>query len=298
MHQVSKWQARSLLNRVHSSQYGFDVTVNPYRGCAHACHYCYARDTHRYLNLDIAEDFSQKLFVKERSSAQIAEEVRRLPLDHVIALGTATDPYQPLEGHHQLSRRLLQIVSRSGHPITITTKSPLILRDLDILKVLAAHHQIRVHISLISMDRDLLKVVEPGAPSPAVRIRTVADLARHHIPTVVFAAPVLPYLTDRNDQLAVLFGEAKRAGAEALMADRLRLSPTMKSYFFDWLCIHYPDLLASYQSLYPGSTQYPNFAYSQALTQRLTLLRQSYQLPQHWAPPTPWQSLMQAQFDF
>ncbi|MCL5063567.1 MAG: radical SAM protein [Firmicutes bacterium] len=298
MREILKWQARSLVNRQNHSPYGFDATVNPYRGCAHACHYCYARDTHLFLDLNIGEDFSQKLFVKQRSPEQIRQEVNRLPLDRVIALGTATDPYQPLEGHHRISRRLLEIIADSGHAVTITTKSPLILRDIDLLERLANHHQLRVHISLISLNRDLLRVLEPGAPPPLVRLQTIAELTQHAIPTLLFAAPILPYLTDQEEQLARLFKGASEALVDGVMASRLRLSPTMKSYFFDWLVTHYPDLLEPYRSLYPGSSQYPLASYSQALSQRVAKLQQHYGLSQPYPTPKAWRPISQLEFHF
>lgn len=297
MRQVSTWQARALLNRSTPSRYGFDVTVNPYRGCAHACHYCYARDTHRYLELNIADDFSQKLFVKERSPAQIRKELGRLPLDQVIALGTATDPYQPLEGRYRITRHLLEAVVGSGHALTITTKSPLILRDLDLLKTLAKRGQVRVHVSLISLDRLVLGRLEPGAPSPEVRLRILAQLSQHRVPTVLFAAPILPYITDQEASLKALFTRARESGVDAVMASRLRLSPTVKPYFLSQLAHHYPDLAEAYQRLYPGSAQYPLGSYSHALNQTLLRLHHTLDLPSTWPIPRAWRTLDQPQFE-
>ena len=298
MRSVLKWQTGSLLNRLSQSQYGFDVTVNPYRGCAHDCQYCYARDTHRYLDLNIGEDFSHKLFVKERSVAQILVELRRVPLDKVLTLGTATDPYQSLEGRYRVSRHLLEAVFESGHAVTITTKSPLIVRDVDILEKLASRQQVQVHISLISLDYQTLHAVEPGTAAPAVRLRTLATLSQRHIPTMLFAAPILPFLTDTEAQLSSLFAQARAFGALAVMASRLRLSPSMKSYFFTWLEEHYPELLARYRALYPGPSQYPDAGYSRMLGQRVTRLQHMHGLAQRLPAPRAWQSLQQPQFDF
>lgn len=297
MRQVDAWQARSLLNRSPASRYGFDVTVNPYRGCAHGCEYCYARDTHSYLGLNIGNDFTQRLFVKSRSAIDIASELRRLPLSQVIALGTATDPYQSLEGRHQVSRKLLGEVYKSGHALTITTKSPLILRDLDLLAALAKRGQLRVNVSLISLNRSLLQALEPGAPAPSVRLQTIRELSGHGVPTVLFAAPILPYLTDASEPLAALFEAARNAGAVGVMTSRLHLTPTIKAHFFAWLNSYQPSLHTRYQRLYPGDAQYPLATYSRELWSRVDVLKLRANLQQDFPEPRPWQPVIQPEFD-
>ncbi len=298
MRKIQDWQARSVINRSHDgNHYGFEASLNPYRGCAHGCHYCYARETHRYLGLDLGEDFVQRLFVKKNLGTRLVDELRRLPLQQVLAVGTATDPYQSLEGRYRLTRQVLEAVLESGHALTITTKSPLIVRDLDLLRQLAANGQVVVHISLISLDRDLLRTLEPGAPSPKVRLDTIERLAVH-MPVVLFAAPVVPYLTDQVPQLDTLYAAARAAGATAVMASRMRLSPVLKPYFLDWLRLYHPPLLPAYQRLYPGLDQFPNDPYSQALKRLLAELAERHGLAVDLPRPSARRQLAQPQFDF
>ncbi len=298
MRKIEDWQARSVVNRSNAgTRYGFDASLNPYRGCAHGCHYCYARETHRFLGLDVGEDFVQRLFVKKNLAPRLSNELRRIPLQQVIALGTATDPYQSLEGRHRLTRHVLQAVSVSGHALTITTKSPLVVRDLDLLSQLAATGQVVVHISLISLDRGLLRALEPGAPSPQVRLHTIERLAVH-VPVVLFAAPIVPYLTDQKASLNDLYAAAGAAGASAVMASRMRLSPVVKPYFFDWLRQYRPALLPAYQRLYPGLAQFPNQAYTQNLRSLLHALAEQHGLAADLPRPIPRLRLAQTQFDF
>lgn len=277
-------------------RYGFSITVNPYRGCAHGCHYCYARDTHAYLDLGIGADFAEKLFVKQTSFARIRAELARVPLSEVIAVGTATDPYQPLEGRHRLTRTLIEALTHSGHAFTITTKSPLVTRDLDRLGVLAARNQVVVNISLIGLDRTLLRLLEPGAPPPAGRLQAMRRLADAGVPVVLFAAPLLPFLTDHEEAVDALFDAAREAGAASVMASGLRLSPTLRPYFLSQLEPFGPALRQRYQDLYrdPATVR----AYQARLLARVQAQAHRHGLDGPHPTPVPWAPAVQNRFEF
>ncbi|MBX5466187.1 MAG: radical SAM protein [Firmicutes bacterium] len=245
---VEAWAAQSVFTRApEGARFGFQYSANPYRGCAHACRYCYARTTHTYLGLQPGRDFETHLFVKVGVGRRARAELRRIPQDASIAIGTATDPYQPLEGRHRVTRTLIEALAESGHPFTITTKSPLVLRDLDLLVPCARRQQVVVHISLIALDRALLSWLEPGAPPPAARLKTIAALSQAGVPVTLFLAPILPALTDQPPAMAALLQAARAAGAQAVMAGPGRLEEPVREYLVEALTVHRPELVASYR---------------------------------------------------
>lgn len=272
MRSITEWQATAVLNRSKGGEsMGFHYSLNPYRGCSHACRYCYARETHTYLNLNVADDFERQLFVKSNLAEKLAAELMKIPRQAVIAIGTVTDPYQPLEGRHQLTRTALQLLAECGQPFTVTTKSPLIERDLDILDPLGRRDQVGVHISLISLDRPLLHRLEPGTAAPLRRLETVRRLKAAGIPVGVFAAPIIPGLSDREDQLAELFDGIKMAGADWVMTSTTRLSPAIRHYFVTEVGRFDPAAAAQIRSLY-GPSQYVNSDYRHELERRVRRL--------------------------
>ena len=278
MRSVSPWQASAVLNRSPKGRsYGFDFSLNPYRGCSHGCRYCYARESHTYLNLDVGLDFEQQLFVKDNLPERLAAELKRLPEDAVIAIGTATDPYQPLEGRHRLTRTAIELLAGSGHPFTITTKSPLIERDLDILAPLGQRRQAGVHISLISLDARMIRRLEPGTSPPSRRTETVRRLHDAGIPVGVFAAPIVPGLTDDEDTLDALFSAVGSAGADWIMTSPPRLSPAIREYFFGEVARFNPEAAQALRRLY-GPTQYVDPAYRSRLTAQLDRLYRRYRV--------------------
>jgi DNA repair photolyase len=240
--------AKSILNRNDSPDLPFDQSVNPYRGCEHGCIYCYARPSHAYLNLSPGLDFETKLFYKPNAAELLERELRK-PGYRVrpIALGANTDCYQPLERKLQITRRILEVLVRFRHPVGIVTKSTLIERDLELLSDLARDGLVGVGITLTTLDPELKRRLEPRAPAPAARLRTIARLAAAGIPVRVMFSPVIPFINDA--ELERVLQAASRAGASAASYVLLRLPWELKDLFREWLQAHYPLKAAHVMSL-------------------------------------------------
>jgi DNA repair photolyase len=251
MRRLMPLATHSLLNTTPQPSMGFAATVNPYRGCAHACAYCYARDTHAYLGLDPAEGFSRDIRVKQGCAAALLRDLRRPGArDGVIAVGTATDPYQSVEGRQQNTRQVVRLLVEAGCAFTLTTKSPLVVRDADLIGAAARQGRAAVHISLISLDADLLRRLEPGSPPPHARLAAMRRLAEENIPVGLFVAPVLPMLTDGLADLERLMSAAARAGATWAMVGPLRLPGASRDVLLACLRRHWPRLAPAYEGLY------------------------------------------------
>ena len=247
--------ARRVVNQVpKASRMPFRWTINAYRGCSHACTYCFARPTHEYLGLGIGDDFDRKLVVKvnavERVRAELASP--RWAGDH-IAMGTNTDPYQRCEGKYHLTRGIVEALGQAANPFSILTKSTLILRDLDVLAAAAARTSVRANLSIGTLDETVWKGTEPGTPHPRRRVEAVARLNAAGIPCGVLVAPVLPGLSDGDDQLAEVVEACVAAGAVSVTALPLHLRPGVREHFLGWLAGHRPDLVAEYERRYRGS---------------------------------------------
>jgi DNA repair photolyase len=232
--------ARTIIARNESPDVGFRQSINPYRGCEHGCVYCYARATHAYYDLSPGHDFESQLFYKpnavELLRAELASHSR---LVEPIALGTNTDPYQPVERELRITRAILELFAETKHPTTIVTKSGLILRDLDVLERLAADGLVAVFVSLTTLDDELKRRLEPRTAGPAQRLRVIRELTRLNIPTGVLAAPIIPAVNDH--ELEALLERAAEAGARAAGYVLLRLPHEVKDLFIEWLREHYPD---------------------------------------------------------
>ncbi|WP_291299380.1 PA0069 family radical SAM protein [Elioraea sp.] len=239
---------RSIIARNDSPDIGFDRSVNPYRGCEHGCVYCYARPSHAYLGLSPGLDFETKLLFKPEAAQLLARELskpRYRPAP--IALGSNTDPYQPVERQLRLTRGILEVLSDFNHPCTIVTKSALVVRDIDILQSMAERRLVRVCLSVTTLDRRLAAVMEPRAATPARRLQAIEALARAGIPAGVLAAPMIPGLNDA--ELEAILGAASRAGADAAGYILLRLPHELREIFTEWLHAHYPDRAAKVLAL-------------------------------------------------
>lgn len=226
--------ARSVLTRNDSPDVPFECSVNPYRGCEHGCVYCYARPTHAYLGLSPGLDFESRLLVKPEAARLLRAELRSPGYTcRPIALGTNTDPYQPIERRWQVTREILEVLGEHRHPVSIVTKSSRIERDLDLLTDLASERLVRVMISVTTLDRALARRLEPRATAPQRRVETIGRLARAGVPVGVLVAPVIPVLTDA--EIEAILAVCADAGAESAAHVLLRLPGEVAGMFEQWL---------------------------------------------------------------
>ena len=231
--------ARAVITRNRSPDIPFDRSINPYRGCEHGCVYCYARPTHAYLGLSPGQDFESRLFAKPDAPALLTGELARPGYRcEVIALGTNTDPYQPIERGRRITRGILEVLAAHNHPVGIVTKSNLVVRDIDILAPMAAKRLAKVFLSITTLDRGLARRLEPRAPSPARRLEALGQLAAAGIPAGVMVAPVVPALTD--GEIERILEAAAGAGARSAGYVLLRLPLEVKDLFVEWLAVHAP----------------------------------------------------------
>jgi DNA repair photolyase len=247
--------SRSALNRESSGRMPFDWTLNPYRGCEFGCKYCYARYTHEFMELRNGLDFERKIFAKVNAPELLRGElVRARDRGQSIALGTATDPYQPAERQFEITRRILEVFAGfEGLDFSITTKSVLILRDLELLREVAARHRFSIHLTVTTTDECLARLLEPKAPTPAKRLEAVSLLAQAGIDVCVNAMPILPAITDEPEALDDLARRAAEAGAKSIYGNVLFLMPSAMSFFMPFLEQEFPQLAARYRRLYSRS---------------------------------------------
>lgn len=263
--------AKSALNRVPaSSSMPFSWTINPYRGCSHACVYCFARGSHRYLDLDTGRDFDSQIVVKVNIAEVLGRELGKPGWqgEHV-ALGTNTDPYQRAEGRYRLMPGIIDALARSGTPMSILTKGTLLRRDLPQLVEAAQRAPVALSMSIAVADPDLQRSIEPGAPSARARLDTIAAARDAGFEPDVFVMPVLPHLTDSTAQLGTLLRDIRAAGARSVMYGPLHLRSHVKPWFFAWLEREHPELVPAYRSLYPGSASSAPQAYRMELAARI-----------------------------
>jgi DNA repair photolyase len=232
--------ARKVITRNDSPDISFDRSINPYRGCEHGCVYCFARPTHAYLGLSPGLDFETRLFMKP-DAPELLETELSAPgyVPRTIAIGTNTDPYQPIERRYQLMRRILEVLERFGHPVGIVTKSALIVRDVDILARMASRNLAKVAISVTTLDAKLARIMEPRAPTPPRRLEAVQKLATAGIPTSVLVAPIIPAVNDAD--IERVLGAAAAAGARGAGHVLLRLPLELRDLFREWLMENFPD---------------------------------------------------------
>jgi DNA repair photolyase len=245
-------RARSALNRVpERSRMPFRWTVNPYRGCTHACVYCYARTTHTYLDLDAGKDFEREIVVKVNAPELLRSELSRPSWKHDhVALGTNTDPYQWVESRYRLMPGIWEALRDSGTPGSLVTKSPLVLRDLDVLCDLNERAGMSVYLSVPTLDEGAWRETEPHTPSPRARLEAVAKLNGAGVPTGVLVAPLMPGINDSREEVGRILRLAKEAGAVSVAGVALHLRGEVRGIFFDWVRYHRPDLLPLYEKLY------------------------------------------------
>ncbi|MBN8532907.1 MAG: PA0069 family radical SAM protein [Rhizobiales bacterium] len=256
-------RARTIITRNQSPDIPFDRSINPYRGCEHGCSYCYARPTHAYLGLSPGLDFETKLTVKPDAAALLERELAAPGYQpRPIALGSNTDPYQPIEREHRITRAILEVLSQYNHPVTIVTKSALVARDIDILAPMAERGLVRVAISLTTLDRHLARTMEPRATTPARRVETMRLLSSAGIPVSVMTAPIIPALSDH--EIESLLEASHAAGATGAGYVLLRLPLELRDLFREWLLAHHPGklrhVMSMVQSTRGGRDYIPDFA--------------------------------------
>jgi len=232
--------SRKVITRNTSPDIPFDRSINPYRGCEHGCIYCFARPTHAYLGLSPGLDFESKLYMKPDAPELLERELSaRTYTPRTIAIGTNTDPYQPIERRYQIMRRILEVLERAGHPVGIVTKSNLVTRDIDILSRMASRKLVRVGISVTTLDAKLARVMEPRAPTPPRRLEALRELAAAGIPTTVMVAPIIPAINDA--EIERILDAAAACGVEAAGYVLLRLPLEVRDLFREWLQANFPD---------------------------------------------------------
>jgi DNA repair photolyase len=261
---------KSVLNRVEGMP--FRWSINPYRGCSHACLYCFARVTHWYLDQDGVNDWSSRIYVKVNAPEVLRGELARPRWTRErVALGTATDPYQPAEGAYRVTRRILEALHDFQTPASIVTKSTMILRDRDVLTQMARGPGMAVYFSITTVDPALAREIEPDVPPPARRLEVMRALAEAGVPVGVLLAPVLPGLTDDESHLAAVIEAARDHGAGSLGTMLLHLGPVAREAYFQYLEHKHPDLLPEYERLYRG--KYAPRAYQERVQEVVAALK-------------------------
>lgn len=246
-------RARSALNRVPGGRYGFNWTINPYRGCTHACVFCFARRTHTYLDLDAGRDFEREIVVKVNVPELLRAELGRDSWKReLVALGTNTDPYQWVESRYRMMPAILAALEQAETPVSVLTKSPLVMRDVETFARMAKKLPVSVNLSVPTLDEEAWRATEPHTPSPLARLDAVAELRRRGIDSGVLIAPLMPGINDSPEQVQPIVDRAREAGASFLGGVALHLRDEVKDVFFAWLEAKRPDLLPRYEELYRG----------------------------------------------
>jgi DNA repair photolyase len=268
---------RSLLNRcVSRRELPFTWTINPYRGCEFACKYCYARYTHEFMEMRDGVEFEQKIYVKQHAADLLRQELRQVKPGEEIAIGTATDPYQPAERRFEVTRAILEEFARHrGFELGIVTKSNLILRDLELLQRVAKNNILAVSVTVTTLNPSLARILEPRAPRPDLRLEAVRKLNQAGVSAGLNCAPVLPGITDAPRDLEALVRATAEAGGQHIFANPLFLKPSSAAVFLPFLEKEFPQLAESYQQRYKDRAFLPK-SYHQRISLLMTRLRQKY----------------------
>lgn len=265
---------KSAINRVQGMPY-LKWSLNPYGGCVHRCRFCFAVQYRVVAEQGTQQDFGTRLFIKTNLLEILAHELNRPSMqgEH-ITLGTATDPYQPVEGRYRLTRGSLALLAEHANPMSLLTKSPMIVRDVDLLGELAHLSSAEVFFSITTVDLDLWPIVEPGTANPFHRLRAMRTLREAGVPAGVMMAPILPGLTDSTESIEAVAAAAREHGAAHFSATALRLAPHVKEFYFGFIGDEYPELLARYERAYPGTYAPPE--YREKLDQRIARIQAQY----------------------
>jgi len=292
---VREIAAKSIINRVQGMP--FSWSINPYRGCRHACVYCYARPTHEYLGMNAAEEFQEVIFAKVNAPEVVRKELGRHSWQgESVVIGTATDPYQQAESRYRITRGILEAFRDFRNPLSITTKSPMVLRDLDLLSELARHAAVTVHFTVTTMDEALWRKIEPTTARPRKRLEAMRALREHGIRSGIFLSPILPGITDDDEHLEAVVAAAAQHGADFLWASVLRLGPGISEYYLPFIEREFPQLVERYERLYRRNSA-PG-AYAESIAAHVREMKRRHGIPEEQAsarvlkrtsPPTPMQ---------
>jgi DNA repair photolyase len=263
-------RARSALNHVPGESFGFSWTINPYRGCTHACVFCFARKTHTYLDMDAGRDFEREIVVKVNVPELVRAELARPSWKRdLVALGTNTDPYQWCEGRYRMLPEILEALLAAETPVSVLTKSPLVMRDIEIFERFRdAGLRVSVNVSVPTLDEKAWRLTEPHTPSPSARLDAVAELRKRGIDSGILIAPLMPGINDSPEQVEPIIARAREAGATFLGGVALHLRGEVKDVYFGWLREKRPDLVPEYERLY-GRRAYMRPADRQKTTRAL-----------------------------
>ena len=268
--------ARSLLNRCTSSRVPFTWTINPYRGCEFACKYCYARYTHEFMEMRDGVDFERKIYVKQQAAWLLRQDLKKVKRGEEIAIGTATDPYQPAERRYEVTRGVLEeLAIHHGLQIGIVTKSDLITRDIELLRRVAENNSLFVNLTITTLDAKLARILEPRAPRPDLRFKAVQELCAAGVNAGVICAPVLPGITDKPAALERVVKATREAGGKYIYANPLFLKPCSASVFLPFLEKEFPALVEEYRKRF-GQRAFVSKAYSKRLSELMAALRKKY----------------------
>jgi DNA repair photolyase len=269
-------EARSLLNRCRVPRMPFSWTINPYRGCEFACKYCYARYTHEFMEMRDGADFERKIYVKQQAAWLLRQELKRVKPGEQIALGTATDPYQPIERHLRVTRAILEeLALHSGFDLGIVTKSDLILRDSELLRQIAVQNRVYVNLTITTLDAKLARILEPRAPRPDLRLKAVEELNRAGVDAGVICAPVIPGITDSEESLEELVAATRQAGGKNIFANPLFLKPCSAAVFLPFLEKEFPHLVEDYRQRY-AERAFLSAAYHRRIGKLIAGLREKH----------------------
>jgi DNA repair photolyase len=250
-------RAKSALNHVPGGRFGFDWTINLYRGCTHACTYCFARRTHVYLDFDAGRDFEREIVVKVNAPEVLRAELSRPSWKReLVAIGTNTDPYQWVESRYRMMPEVIAALEQAQTPISVLTKSPLLLRDIDLYERMAKRLPVTVNLSVPTLDEKVWRATEPHTPHPSARLDAVGELRRRGIESGVLIAPLMPGINDAPEQVEPIVERARAAGATFVGGVALHLRDEVRDVFFGWLQAKRPDLLPRYEELYAGGRAY------------------------------------------
>jgi DNA repair photolyase len=270
--------ARSYLTRCDSPRVPFRWTLNSYRGCEFGCKYCYARYTHEFMELHDPQQFEKRIFVKNLNPGRFLEELRKLPVGETLAIGTATDPYQPAERRFGVTRRMLEVIARAdGLRVSLVTKSDLVARDADVLAEVARRHYLTVNLTITTVDAALARLLEPFTPRPDLRLRAVRALSAAGIHVTVFCAPVLPLINDSEAALDAVARAAAEVGASGFGAGVVFLKPCAQNVFFPFLEERFPELAPRYRERFARSA-YLRGAYPELIRERVARVRSRHGL--------------------